>query len=104
MARIGFPSDDMMWATVATENATTWPHIDDHGMATIIKVMTGSKYWVVMRPKQNRSELDINGDMDTIHAFGKGWSPNSSCHTIWDHEAVLLRAGDTLYVTFLIHP
>jgi hypothetical protein len=100
MSVIPFPSDDMIWGTAATESATTWPHIDDHGMATIIKVMTGSKYWVMMRPKQNRPKEDTNGNMNTIHAFGEGWSPHSSCHTLWDHEGVLLRAGDILYVIF----
>jgi hypothetical protein len=100
MTDLHFPYDAMIWGTAATRNATTWPHIDDHGMATIVKVMTGKKYWVVMRPKRDQSQQSSNGDMDSIRAFPEGWSPSTSCHTVWDHEGVLLQAGDTLYVMF----
>jgi hypothetical protein len=92
-----FPNDDMVWGTAATQNATSWPHIDDHGMGTIVKVMAGRKYWVIMRPK-DVSNSSSNGDMHSIRAFGQGWETSGSCHTIWDHEGVLLEAGDMLYV------
>jgi hypothetical protein len=98
MMQIAFPADDMVWATAATRNATTWSHIDDHGLATIVKIKTGRKYWVVMCPKQNPAPPGSDGDMGSINAFSKVWQPWGSSHELWDHEAILLEAGDTLYV------
>ena len=101
MMNINFPSDDMVWATAATKNATTWGHIDDHGMDTIAKVMAGKKYWVTMRPKrkQDESQGGSNGDMGSIKAFIDGWEPWGAGELLWDHEAVLLQAGDLLYAS-----
>jgi hypothetical protein len=96
MTYVTFPSDAMVWATAATQGATSWGHIDDHGMATIVKVMTGRKYWVVMCPKRNQMSKNANGNMGSIHAYGDGWEPHSACEDLWDHEGVLLEAGDTL--------
>jgi len=100
MMSVNFPNDDTLWATAATQNATTWTHIDDHGMATIIKIMAGFKYWVILRPKFDRTDLGLNGDMGSINAFASdsGWTPEGPCDTLWDHEAVLLGPGDMLYV------
>jgi hypothetical protein len=93
-----FPSDAMLWATAGTEHATTWAHIDDHGLATVVKVMTGLKYWVIMYPKKERAKKDTKGDLCTRNAFGTSatWQPSSACGDLWDHEGVLLEAGDTL--------
>jgi hypothetical protein len=52
---INFPNDDMVWGTASTRNATTWGHIDDLGMASVIRIMTGRKYWVIMYPKRDAS-------------------------------------------------
>ena len=96
MMYIPFPSDDMLWGTAATQDATTWSHIDDHGMATIVKIMTGRKYWVVMCPKQSACRPGSAGDMGSINAFPDTWDPAGACGDLWDHEGVLLEAGDTL--------
>ena len=103
MMNINFPGDDMVWATAATKNATTWGHINDHGMATIVKVMTGKKYWVTMHPKrkQDESQGGSNGDMGSIKVFIDGWEPWGAGELLWDHEAVLLQAGDLLYASLL---
>jgi hypothetical protein len=95
-----FPSDDTLWATAATENATTWSHIDDHGMGTIIQVMAGYKYWVILHPKRNQGSAVV--DMGSINAFNdKVWSTDNICDAFWEYEGVLLGPGDTLYVNFL---
>jgi len=93
-----FPSDTMLWGTAATKDATTWTHIDDHGLATVVKVMTGRKYWVTMQRKGVRGAKETLGNMGTIDAFGpsSAWRPSSSCSNLWDHEGVVLEAGDTL--------
>jgi hypothetical protein len=58
--------------------------------------MTGRKYWVMMCPKRNQTSKNANGNMGSIHAYGDGWEPHSACDDLWDHEGVLLEAGDTL--------
>jgi hypothetical protein len=85
-----FPSDDMVWSTVATQHATTWHHIDDYGLATVVEVRVGAKYWVVCSPRRHgKSDKGIPG---SIHAF----DDDDEQDVIWDHEGVLLQAGDVL--------
>src|ERR1700735_2178998 len=92
-----FPADDMSWGTVSTRDATTWVHIDDLGMGTGIKMVTGCKLWVIAVPKRktSRNVPTGAGDMSSIHAFS-GWSTTEAGDEVWDHEAVLLGPGDTL--------
>ena len=84
---VGFPIDSTAWATAATEGATTWPHTDDYGMATIVQVMAGKKFWAVMRPKHGENSKDA-----WIGHLG-----DSCIADNFDCEGVLLDAGDTLY-------
>jgi hypothetical protein len=100
VSNASFPSDVMLWGTAATKDATTWAHIDNHGLATVVKVMTGRKYWVVMFPKHDRGSKNNLGNLATTNAFGSSarWRPSSSCNNLWDHEGVVLEAGDTLYI------
>lgn len=100
MMPIAYPADDMLWATAATQSATTWGHIDDHGLGTIVKIKTGRKYWVVMCPKPNPAPPGSDGDMGSINAFPSAWQPSGSSVELWDHEAILLEAGDILYVQY----
>jgi hypothetical protein len=93
---VAFPADDMLWGTAATAHATSWGHMDDHGVATIVKVIAGSKYWVVARPKRDRANMGTAGDMGTANAFTDEWEPSTAGDEFWDMEGVLLRAGDTL--------
>jgi hypothetical protein len=89
----------MVWATAATRNAATWDHIDDHGMATIVKVMVGKKYWVTMRPKAEKSTVD----MGSIRAFLDSFDPGHPSSNNYDHEGILLEAGDILYASIPLH-
>jgi hypothetical protein len=84
MAQIHFPADSTAWAAAATEGATTWPHTDDYRMATLVKVMAGRKFWVVMRPKIGETSKDA----------WIGHLSNNVDH--YDCKGVLLDAGDTL--------
>jgi hypothetical protein len=88
-----FPHDTMMWGTAATKQATTWPHVDDCGTATVVKIVAGHKYWVIMRPKLHNSS---SGDMGTIKTFSKSIQPTEPCDKIWDCEGVLLGPGDMM--------
>ena len=87
MLSIPFPADSIIWATAATEGATTWPHIDDYGMATFVQVMTGRKLWVVMRPKDGQNTKD---------AWAGHLAERSPVVDHFDCEGVLLQPGDFL--------
>jgi hypothetical protein len=88
----------MVWATAATKQATTWPHMDDHGLSTIVKVVAGMKYWVVFREKLDEDGMTLRCDLGCNTSFvDERWDPSSANARSWDHEGVLLRAGDILY-------
>ena len=86
----------MLWGTAATKDSISWTHVDDHGMATVVTVAAGLKYWVLGVPRRKKGKQESGSDLGSIRAFGKGWSPSSACETLWDHEGILLRPGDTL--------
>jgi hypothetical protein len=89
----------MVWATAATRNATTWLHMDDHGMATVVKIVAGMKYWVVSREKCI-SSTGIRSDIGSSKVFlneGMVWEVEMANDALWDHEGILLKAGDILY-------
>jgi len=91
---VTFPSDDVVWATASTQDSNSWMHIDDHGFATSVKVITGLKYWVLASGKQDENGQFTNGDLGSIRAF-MGWEPDVA-HGAWDLEGVLLGPGDIL--------
>ena len=69
-------------------------HIDDHGFGTSIKVVTGSKYWVLASNPTTMNEGVGPGNLGTSKAFAD-FSPEF-CHSAWDFEGVLLAPGDLL--------
>jgi hypothetical protein len=91
-----FPSDDVVWATASTRDSTSWMCIEDHGLASVVTIQAGLKYWVLGVPKKHGKKGDPNGNLGSIRAFGKGWSPSGACEMLWDHEGVLLGPGDIL--------
>jgi hypothetical protein len=88
------PADVMLWATAATTHAVSWFHLDDHGMSTFVHMETGSKYWVVARPKRDRVERAYK-NFGAACSF-ESWVPAGSGSEFWDHEGVVLTAGDKL--------
>lgn len=86
----------MLWATAATTNATSWFHLDDHGMATVVYVESGMKLWVIARPKAGQEDKAYK-NFGAAHSF-VNWDPHLAGEKFYDHEAVLLTAGDTLSV------
>jgi hypothetical protein len=71
------------------------PHVDDEGFATVATVVSGSKYWVVMRPKQGLRALE-DGDQDSIHGYPASWSYGDSGTNVFEAEGIMLTAGDVL--------
>jgi hypothetical protein len=96
----GFPLeqpliDDTNWGTAATAGTTSMVHIDDEGFATVITVLTESKYWVVMRPRPGVPDGEIS-DQGSIYAYPPGWSHGHTGSGIFMAEGIHLTAGDVL--------
>lgn len=70
-------------------------HIDSEGFGTAITVMSGSKYWVVMRPKADLEPGDL-GDQRSIYAYPSDWQCGSDGSEVFEAEGLLLTAGDVL--------
>jgi hypothetical protein len=72
------------------------PHIDDVGLATVSTVMTGSKWWVMMRPSSHKDVSDHRGDLYCSHAFPLSWDAVSTGKEFLEAEAIHLKKGDAL--------
>jgi hypothetical protein len=46
-------ADDWAWGLVGLAGATSIPHKDTDGLATMSRPFNGSKYWVVFNPIEN---------------------------------------------------
>ncbi|KAJ3517770.1 hypothetical protein NMY22_g13891 [Coprinellus aureogranulatus] len=76
-----FPVTDHTWGLAATGGAFHIPHKDSDGLCTMVTVKCGVKWWGVVVPPPETG-------LPPLHFFGD----------IKQVEAVLLRAGDTLYM------
>lgn len=93
ITKLPFLSDETQWGTAATAGATTWHHIDDCGLGTMVQNVAGRKYWVIARPKATSQTSE--GKMHSRKAFTK-WEASHPGDEIWDFEGVVLEPGDTL--------
>ena len=71
------------------------PTTTSNGLATVIKIAVGKQYWVVAREKATQ-KAGAAGDMASARAYSEEWQPDVAGSEWWDHEGVILRAGDTL--------
>jgi hypothetical protein len=84
-----YPSHDMSWAVASLKGATTFPHIDTAGLASMISVLCGAKYWVILRRK--------DAQLTEVDAFGDDWSPSAPpSDQVYDAEGLLLTKGSVL--------
>jgi hypothetical protein len=94
--QIAPPANTLLWATAATAHASSWFHLDDHGMATTVNVESGMKLWIVARPKPGHRDTAYT-NFGAARPFSE-WEPHFAGEDFFDHEAVLLTAGDSLLV------
>lgn len=87
---VGFPSSDMYWGLAATSNSFHYFHIDTDGVSTHLAPQTGSKYWVMARPKPGRSFAETDIYVDSNYAI------DETNVDLWDIEAILLTPGTCL--------
>jgi hypothetical protein len=76
--------------------ATSWVHIDTAGFATAVDSVAGSKYWVLLKPRNHANPKDHTGDLSSMYAFGPNWDPSGAGTDAFEFEAVVLRAGSLL--------
>lgn len=88
--------DDTTWGLAGTKGATSLTHIDDDGLATVVRIMAGSKYWVVMNSKTPQDDNDYAGDLKSIDAFPVNFSYGDSGAGYFEGEGILLTTGDVL--------
>jgi hypothetical protein len=89
-------NDDTKWGITGTKGCTSMTHLDDDGLATAVRVMAGSKYWVVMKPRNRTSNNEFTGDLSSIEAFPLDFDMCHSGHGHFEGEGVHLIQGDVL--------
>jgi hypothetical protein len=87
--RVEYPVVEMVWGLAVMAGAMSYFHIDANGLATWIDVKTGSKYWIVAKPKKPF-------DFAAISLFTDGYDQEAVNEDKWDLEAVLLLPGSRL--------
>ena len=86
-----YPTPAMRWGLAGTAGARHWVHVDCNGLATIIELLCGAKWWILFRPLMP-GEPDPTAHVDL---FLDDFDPSVVVKT-WDAEAVLLRPGTRL--------
>lgn len=76
----------LSWATAATRNAVSWPHIDDDGFGTTVMVQAGKKIWIMLRLKERDEE-----ETGTTEAF-RTWTVDKIDEISYEAEGVHLDA------------
>lgn len=80
------------------KNATSWIHIDANGLATAVDGVTGTKFWVICRPRRELVKRGSPGDLSSMFAFSDSQVDEASSSS-FDHEAVVIQPGTVLYVS-----
>ena len=88
---ISFPIASTRWGLAATSGAHHLWHIDCDGFGTYIDTQTGTKWWIVAKPKCG----SMHFSEQTL--FTKDYDLNKANLEKWDLEAVLLLPGSRLY-------
>lgn len=78
------------------KGATSWVHIDTAGFATTVETAAGSKYWVVLKPRNHADPQNRMGILSSMYAFGPEWDTSGSGADGFECEAVVLRPGSLL--------
>jgi hypothetical protein len=89
--RVEYPVVDMVWGLAAMAGAVSYFHIDANGLVTWIDVKTGSKYWILAKPKPKKTLNFATTSLFTCHYDQEAVNKDR-----WDLEAVLLLPGSRL--------
>jgi hypothetical protein len=89
------PIDELVWATTATKNATSFLHIDANGLGTIVDSVAGTKYWVIGKRRRENTLPGSPGDMSSMHWMGES-DIDTAKTDCFEHEAVVIEPGTIL--------
>jgi hypothetical protein len=87
-----YPISDMRWACASTKGALHFWHLENDGLGKYTDILTGMKLWIIARPR------GMGKRFATTTMYVDGFDPGCpNCH-LWDLEAIVLRAGDSMCV------
>jgi hypothetical protein len=85
---------DMEWSLIGGRGAVSPFHVDSDGLATVIVVVEGSKYWIVA------TRLGEHDGICSVDSLGPTWNPyyidEGDNANRFRFEAVHLQKGDML--------
>jgi hypothetical protein len=81
------------WALVHHAMFHTYPHHDAEGYGTFIQALSGTKYWVIMRPKEEQMERS-QLYRDQIQFRSETLDYDQS----WNRWLIVPEPGDIMYV------
>lgn len=88
----------MEWSLVGGKGTISPFHIDSVGLGTVVVVLEGSKYWILI------TELGEHHIIHSVDSLGPGWNPyfinDGDNIKRFRFEGVHLQKGDMLFVIF----
>lgn len=86
--------DDIHWALVGAKRAFSPLHIDPEGFGTLVHVLYGSKYWMIV------TKIGEDDDICSVDSLGANWNPylinEGDNIERFQFEGVHLKRGDML--------
>ena len=87
------------WSLIGTRGAISPFHVDSEGLGTVVMVLEGSKYWIII--SRFGEEED---QICSVDSLGPAWNPyfvnEGDNVNRFRFEGVHLQKGDMLYVLF----
>jgi hypothetical protein len=84
----------MEWSLIGGKDAISSMHVDAEGLATLVLVLKGNKYWIVA------TQIGDDEDICSIDSLGPNWDPyhinEGSIDGRYQFEAVHLQKGDMM--------
>lgn len=84
----------MHWALVGAKRAFSPLHIDAEGLGTLVQILHGSKYWIII------SKIGEDDDLCSVDSLGAAWDPYLIAEgdkiQHFKFEGVHLKPGDML--------
>lgn len=83
---------------IGTKGAVSPIHVDSDGLGTVVAILEGSKYWIVM------TQFGEEDGLCSVDSLGPSWNPylinDGNKADQFRFEGVHLQKGDMLWVFF----
>jgi hypothetical protein len=88
----------MEWSLIGTKGAVSPIHVDSDGLGTVVAILEGSKYWIVM------TQFGEEDGLCSVDSLGPSWNPylinDGNKADQFRFEGVHLQKGDMLWFFF----